>query len=89
MIVTNWELVAHYKYFDEGKYIFIFVEKLHPSIKFNTKSSIFLNTAHSIDIAVPSFNLALYKERDSGFTNIVFYHGCVSRNFHKCSTEYL
>ena len=70
------------KYFDIFRrnpfvdlYLFIF--------KSNTKSSVFLHTAHLIHIAVPSFHLALCKAHDSSFANINFHHGCVSRNFPK------
>ena len=59
MIITNRKLVAQQGDFDEGRSILIFVERLHPSIKFNAKSSVFLNAAHLTHIAVPSFNLAL------------------------------
>ena len=73
MIITDWELVAQQGYFDEGRSILIFIERTYLFIiEFNTKSliltfnlSVFLNTAHLIHIAVPSFNLALYKGRDS------------------------
>ena len=77
----NWELVAQKRYNDEGGSILIFVERLRPLIKFNTRSS--------VHIAVPLFNLVLYKGRDSSFNSIVFYHGCVSRNSRKFSVEYL
>ena len=54
-------------------------------VKFSTKSSVFLHTAHVIHIAVPSFNLALCKARSSSFANIMLHHGCVSRHFPKYS----
>ena len=91
----NWELVALQGYFDEGRSILVFVEKPHPSIytffivKFNTESGVFINTAHLIHIAVPSFNLTLYRGDDSSFTNTVFYHRYVSRNSQKFAVECL
>ena len=65
--------------FDEGRGILIFVERIHLSIKFNTKSNVFftksnvfLNTAHLMHIAVSSFYLALYKGRGSSFIGILW-----------------
>ena len=54
-------------------------------VKFSIKSSAFLNRAHIIDIALPSFRLAPCKTRDSSFTNIELYNVCTSRDFPKFS----
>ena len=64
--------LAQQRNFDEGRGILIFVERIHPSIKFNTKSIVFLNTAHLMHIVVSSFYLALYKGRGSSFIGILW-----------------